>query len=246
MNANFQENSQECCQENWKTEYFDELSSTSDYVKGKRQEGNNLIAVAKRQSGGRGTKGRSFSSEVGGVYLSALTFYKNFPAKRAFEIMASAAVAVCETLRFYGVTPVIKWANDVHVNGKKICGILIENVFSGANVSSSVVGIGVNVTNALPAELLDIATTLTQETGKEICVEEVTARLIEQLKTPHSMEEYLSYVGYMGERATLLIGEKRVRVRLIKVDKEGGLIVENEEGTQTRYVAAEVSLRLDD
>lgn len=242
MNANFQEN----FQGNWKTEYFDELSSTSDYVKGKRQEGNNLIAVAKRQSGGRGTKGRSFSSEAGGVYLSALTFYENFPAKRAFEIMASAAVAVCETLRFYGVTPVIKWANDVHVNGKKICGILIENVFSGANVSSSVVGIGVNVTNALPAELSDIATTLGKETGREISAEEVTARLIEQLKAPHSMADYLSYVGYMGKRAQLLIGEKRVRVTLIKVDKEGGLIVENEDGTQTRYVAAEVSLRLDD
>lgn len=67
--------------------------------------------------------------------------------------MANASVAVCRTLENYGLTAEIKWPNDVYVQGKKICGILIENVFSGDRISSSVVGIGVNVNNSLPEEL---------------------------------------------------------------------------------------------
>ena len=59
---------------------FEEISSTNDYVKEQKKYGENLIVIAKRQTGGRGTKGRSFSSNEGGVYLTKLVFYKNFPA----------------------------------------------------------------------------------------------------------------------------------------------------------------------
>ena len=47
---------------------FDEIPSTNDYVKSIRDGGEDVIVTAKRQTGGRGTKGRSFSSEEGGVY----------------------------------------------------------------------------------------------------------------------------------------------------------------------------------
>ena len=107
---------------------FDEIDSTNEYAKTKRQEGKDLIVTAKRQIGGRGTKGRSFSSEEGGVYLTKLSFYDNFPAKEAFKIMAQAAVAVCETLQYYGLQPKIKWVNDVYVNDKKICGIFCKQL----------------------------------------------------------------------------------------------------------------------
>lgn len=226
-----------------KTEFFQSLPSTQEYVKSKRSEGQNLLVLAERQTGGKGTKGRSFSSEEGGVYLSKLSFYEEYPAKNAFLIMASAAVAVCETLRFYGLSPVIKWANDVFVNDKKICGILVENTLSGKNISSSVVGIGLNVCNSLPNELSGIATTMQQETGKVFSVSEVRERLISELSKTRSMEEYLSFIGYMGRTATLLFGDERVPATLLSVDREGGLIVEIN-GEKKRLTAAEVSLRL--
>jgi len=222
---------------------FDELDSTNEYAKKQRANGQPLIVSARRQTGGRGTKGRSFVSEQGGVFLSKLTFYEEFPAKDAFKIMASAAVAVCETLRYYGLNPVIKWVNDIYVADKKICGILIENVFSGALVSSSVVGIGLNVKNMLPAELKDIATTLYEQTEKQPTVEEVEARLIEELQKERGMEEYLSYVGYMGRTATLIFGDERVHGTLISVDETGGLWVDID-GEKRRLTAAEVSVRI--
>ena len=76
-------------------EQFNEISSTNDYLKSRRIDGENRIAVAKKQSGGRGTKGRSFISSEGGLYLSTLTFYDSFPTDKAFEIMQNTAAAVC-------------------------------------------------------------------------------------------------------------------------------------------------------
>ena len=226
-----------------KREHFEHLPSTQEYAKEKRREGASLLVTAERQSGGKGTKGRSFSSQVGGVYLSKLTFYSGFSAKNAFLIMASAAVAVCETLCFYGLSPVIKWANDVYVQDKKICGILVENSLSGNQISSSVVGIGLNVCNSLPAELAEIATTMQEATGKEFSVSEVRERLIAELGKERSMDEYLSFIGYMGRSATLIFGDERIPATLLSVDNEGGLTVEIN-GEKKRLTAAEVSLRL--
>jgi BirA family biotin operon repressor/biotin-[acetyl-CoA-carboxylase] ligase len=223
--------------------HFECISSTQDYAKEKRAEGRSLIVTAAAQSGGKGTKGRSFSSTVGGVYLSKLSVYEQFPAKQAFFIMARAAVAVCETLRFYGLKPLIKWPNDVLVNDKKICGILIDNVFSGQNIVSSVVGIGLNVCNVLPKELCSIATTIQEETGHVYDVEEVTQRLIAELDKEYGMEQYRACVGYMGRQATLIMGSELVHGTLVSVDAEGGLTVEIN-GELRRLTAAEISVRI--
>ena len=226
-----------------KTMRFSELDSTNDYAKNLRKDGESVFVVARKQTGGRGTKGRSFSSGVGGVYLSKLTFHEDFPAKDAFLLMAGAAAAVCKTLEFYRVKPVIKWVNDIYVNDKKICGILIENVFSGSNIASSVVGIGLNINSQLPEELKGIATTLQKETGKSVPVEEVTERLIEELSRVPNMEDYLSRIGYMGKKATVVLGDERIPATLLSVDNEGGLWVEID-GKRRRFHAAEVSLNL--
>lgn len=222
---------------------FDEIPSTNDYVKSIRDGGEDVIVTAKRQTGGRGTKGRSFSSEEGGVYLSTLRFYKDFLAKDAFKIMSGAAVAVCETLRFFGLTPVIKWSNDIYVNGKKICGILIENTLSGKNISSSIVGVGLNVNTLFCGELSDIATSMLLESGKSFSVEEVTKKLTEELFKERTMEEYRAYLGFMGERVTLILGDERVPATLLFVDDEGRLTAEIN-GERRVFSSVEVSVRI--
>ncbi|MBO5411791.1 MAG: biotin--[acetyl-CoA-carboxylase] ligase [Clostridia bacterium] len=231
----------------YRVERFDELPSTNDYIKEKRSEKQNVIITAKRQTRGRGTKGRSFVSETGGVYVSVLTFYPSLLAKDAFSIMANSAVAVCETLSAYGVRPVIKWPNDIHVHGKKICGILIENAFSGAYVSSSVVGVGLNVANAVPETLSAIAITLAQATGRsfsDVEIAEVEERLLFALtfRRENVLQEYRKYLGYIGQTATILVGEEKLPVRLRGVDSTGRLIAETEQGEQS-FSSAEVSLR---
>lgn len=223
-------------------ENFVSLPSTQDYCKEKKYLGEDLLVTAEMQTGGKGTKGRSFSSNKGGVYLSKLSFYENFFAKDAFEIMAGAAVAVCETLRAFGLDPLIKWPNDVYVNDKKIAGILIENVFSGNRIASSIVGIGLNVCNQLPPELEDIATTMALE-GKMENVARVRERLIWELNAPCSMEKYLAYLGYMGREVELIINGERIHGTLLSVNTRGELTacIKGEERVLT---AAEVSVRM--
>lgn len=222
---------------------FDEISSTNDYVKGRISEGKNLIAIAKRQTSGKGTKGRSFSSNDGGVYLTKLVFHENFPAKDVFLVMARTAVAVCKTLETCSLAPVIKWANDVFVGNKKICGILIENVFSGNKISSSLIGVGLNVNNELPIELKEIATSMRLESGRAFDLERIEELLIENLSKEFSMEEYLARVGYLGRKVNLLIGETLVPATPVCVEKDGGLVVEID-GKRQKVYAGEVSLRL--
>ncbi len=185
-----------------KIKNFSRIASTQEYAEKMKKQGENLIVTAARQSGGKGTKGRSFSSEKGGVYLSTLLYYPNFPAEKSFLIMAGTCAAVCKTLETGGLQAKIKWPNDVFVNGKKICGILTENTFSLPAVSSDsspasalaaretkgkrkdiccVCGIGLNIENELPPELENIATSAALETGKKQNVKKWRARLIENL-----------------------------------------------------------------
>lgn len=225
-------------------ERFESMPSTNDYAKEKRVEGKNLIIVAKSQTGGRGTKGRSFSSAIGGLYVSVLSFYEDFLAKDAFRVMQNAAMAVCKTVEEYGVKPMIKWPNDIYVNGKKICGILIENTFSREKIRSSIVGIGVNVHNRLEGELTDIATSLLLETGKQIPVDEVEEKLLKYLNSADTWREYPQYMAFIGENVTLLCGEEKTRAKVLGVDKEGNLLAQTAGGDK-KFSSAEVSLRGD-
>ncbi len=226
----------------FKREHFESIDSTNEYCKSKRAQKENLIVSADFQTGGRGTKGRSFVSNKGGVYLSKLTFYQDFLAKDAFLIMAGAAVAVCRSLRFFGLHAQIKWANDVFVGEKKICGVLIENVFSGNKISSSIVGVGLNVHNALPKELSDIATSMQAETGKIFSVEEVKEKLIEELCRPVSMDEYRSFLGFLDKKVKIISENKEKMGKITGVDDDGALWVETETGKE-KFYCGEVSMR---
>lgn len=223
---------------------YEETDSTVLRAKALIGGGEDLVVTAVRQTGGMGTKGRSFASEEGGVYLTRLTFYENFPASDAFKIMAGASVAVCRTVEKFGLVPCIKWPNDVYVADKKICGILIENTFSGNRISSSVVGIGVNVNNSLPEELANIAVSMREAAGHPFDREEVEKTLIEETGKSFPMNEYRRRVGYLGRRIVLISGGERVSAYALSVDEGGGLLVEMD-GRQQRVTSAEVSLRLE-
>lgn len=221
---------------------LEEVDSTNNFCK-RYQDSEDITVTAARQSGGRGTKGRSFSSEEGGLYLSVMRFYKNFPAENAFKIMLSACVAVCKTLENSGVFPVIRWANDVLVNGRKICGTLIENTFSGAYITRSIVGIGINVNNTIPAGLKEIATSLSAELKKELSLTAVKETLLRNLEKNYLIDDYKKYVNWLGKEVTLKTGEENITATALDIAEDGRLIVETD-GEIKKISSAEVSLRL--
>ncbi len=221
--------------------YLEETSSTNDVIKEYLSGGENVVVCAERQTGGRGTKGRTFSSEKGGVYLSALTFYKDLPAERAFEVMAHAATAVCKTLSSFGISPEIKWSNDVLAGGRKISGILTENLLAGGYVTASVVGVGLNVSNPLKG-LENIAVSMEELLPSLPTVEKVREKLIKELFSPTDFSDYLRFVKFLGKPVLVTEGERQYTAVAREILPDGRLSVE-ENGKLRALSAAEIAIK---
>ena len=224
---------------------LEEIDSTNLFCKRCNFEEfeSDLIVTANRQTAGRGTKGRSFWSGEGGLYLSVMRRYTNFLAADAFKIMVNTCVAVCKTVESFGLNPVIRWANDVLVGGKKICGTLIENTFSGSFISRSIVGIGLNVNNVLPVELHSIATTMRSELGKLIEKQKVCDNLIENLNKNYTLAEYKKYINWLGKEVILKTANGEITVTAVDIAEDGGLLCVAA-GSVKKISSAEVTLRL--
>ena len=221
---------------------IDEIDSTNEYCK-KYVFDDDIVVVAERQISGKGTNGRSFVSEKGGLYISLLKKYENFDFANTFSIMINACVAVCKTVEACGLKPTVKWANDVLVGGRKICGTLIENRLGADNVCTSVVGIGLNVNNELPDELKEIATTLSEQKGRKLSLTLVRGRLIRNLKKQYTVEDYKSYVDWFGQEVYLDSNGERISAKALDVDADGSLVCEIE-GQIKKISSAEMRLRL--
>lgn len=221
---------------------LEEVGSTNEYCK-QNDCGEDLCVFATRQTAGRGTKGRSFISLDGGLYVSVMRHYENYSAENAFKIMVNGCVAVCRTLEKFGIKPLIRWANDVLVNDKKICGTLIENTFSNEKITRSIVGIGINVNNVISAEIKKIATSVKEVTGKYFDLEEVKRVFLENIKKDFSIEDYKRYINWFGREVTLKTGEEERVVTALDVTENGRLLVDWC-GNMLEISAAEVSLRL--
>lgn len=219
-----------------------ECDSTNEYLK--RLDGEeDTIVTALRQTAGKGTKGRSFSSADGGLYLSVMRFYENFSAANAFEIMINSCVAVCKTVEGFGIKPVIRWANDVLVNGRKICGTLIENTFAGANIRRSIVGMGINVNNELPPELSQIAVSMCKILGNRLSLQTVKKALIANLQKSFTIDDYKNYIDWFGKEVVLRTDKESYTATALDVTADGRLVV-SRDGKIIEISSAEVSLRL--
>ncbi len=221
-----------------KIELLEEVTSTNDFIRQYLGGEEDVIVCAKRQTAGRGTKGRSFLSEEGGVYLTALLHPKDLAADRAFLMMAHAAVAVCRTAEAFGADPEIKWANDILAGGRKLSGILIENILSEGKVHASIVGIGLNVGNDLAA-LGGIAARLCDYSA--CTTEEVRSRLIAELRKKSGFSEYLSYVKFCGREISVREGAREYPAVARRILPDGRLEIEAD-GEIRSLSAAEISI----
>ncbi len=221
---------------------LEEIDSTNDYCK-RIDCGEDIIVTAHKQTAGKGTKGRSFVSEDGGLYVSVMRHFAETESVETFKIMISACVAVCHTLESFGLKPVIRWANDVLVDGKKICGTLIENTFFGSKITRSIVGIGLNVNNELPEELSEIATSIRRVTKTSISVREVRNLLIKNLQNDYDISDYKKYINWFGQKVLLKRSDGEYSATALDVDNEGRLVCEADGKIQ--YISsAEVSLKI--
>ena len=137
------------------------------------------VVVADFQTAGRGQIGNVWESEAGKNLMFSIVLYPTcIPANRQFLISQIAALSVKETLDLYTDHITVKWPNDIYWKDKKICGMLIENDLSGHNLYCSIIGIGLNLNQAVFRGEAPNPVSLFQIIGKEVDREEVLDRFL--------------------------------------------------------------------
>ncbi|MDJ0730559.1 MAG: biotin--[acetyl-CoA-carboxylase] ligase [Crocosphaera sp.] len=130
---------------------FDTVTSTNQVVwdlLGK-EPNSPIIAIASRQTAGRGQWGRTWVSSVGGLYLS-IGLKLNFPAQNAPHLTLLTAWGIAQRLRDYGLPVKLKWPNDFILEGRKLGGIKSETRIQQEIITHCVIGVGINWSNAVP------------------------------------------------------------------------------------------------
>ncbi len=130
---------------------LDAIDSTNAEARRRAEAGEtaNQWIVARRQSAGRGRRGREWNSDTGNLFATLLTMTRRPPAEAA-QVTFVAALAVADLLDSFAIpgSVTIKWPNDVMLAGDKASGILIESGVHASGILWLAVGIGVNLAHA--------------------------------------------------------------------------------------------------
>ena len=160
--------------------YYPTLTSTMEVAKREAQQGavEGTVAIAEEQTAGKGRKRRTWLSPKGSIALSII-LYPSVVCLPYLIMLASLAV-VHSIEAITGLPPQVKWPNDVLVNGRKVCGILIESSVRRNMVVYAIIGIGVNVNLRLSdfPEILPTATSLSDELGRDVSQLDMIRRLL--------------------------------------------------------------------
>lgn len=238
---------------------LEEIDSTNSYLKREALAGaaGGTVAVANRQTAGRGRMSRSFLSPANkGIYLSVL-LRPQLPPEKLMGTTGMAAVAVCRAVeRVSGAEVRIKWTNDLVLGGKKLCGILTEMALEGETgmTESLIIGAGVNVSQTpedFGPQVAEIATSLAQA-GLAAPRPALAAAMIEELyrlaedlggDTAPWVEEYRRRCVTLGREVRLLWTAGQERAVALDVDDQFGLVVRRADGSVTTVRSGEVSVR---
>lgn len=234
-----------------------EVSSTNQLLLQKAEDGapEGTVILASAQTAGRGRSGRSFfSPKDTGIYLSLL-LRENLDATLAQRVTPAAGVAACEAIEaVFGISPKIKWVNDVFLNRRKVCGILTEAAFAPTGVLNyAVLGIGINVyppADGMPESLSSVAGWLTPQRSPESRSQLAAAFLncfypwYADLSAPTLMEAYRRYSLVIGKQITVHWGTQSYPGEAVDIDDTGHLLIRTEDGRLEALSSGEIRIRL--
>ncbi len=165
--------------------FLTEVESTNNYanhlVLSKAAE-HGTVVLAQYQKKGKGQHGNSWESEAGKNLLASIILFPNFlQAAKQFYLSKIASLALVDFLKSETSGISIKWPNDIYIQDKKVAGILIENALKGQNLSSSIIGIGLNLNQELFVSDAPNPVSLKQVTGKVYDMELAVELILEKI-----------------------------------------------------------------
>jgi len=243
----------ETCFIGQKVIYYPSLTSTMDVAKREAQQGaaEGTTIIAGEQTGGRGRVSRVWLSPKGSIALSVI-LYPDVAYLPSLVMLASLAV-VHSIEVVTGLEAQVKWPNDVLINGKKVCGILIESETRGNIVDYAIIGIGVNVNLKLAdfPEIQPIATSLSDELGRDVSRLELIRRLLVEIESLYLAlpaggsiyEEWRDRLVTLGKEVRVTWGKTKYEGIAESVASDGSLLLRHSDGSLTKIVAGDVTLR---
>lgn len=234
--------------------YFSQVASTNDLAKTWLLEDapHGAAVIADEQTHGRGRHGRTWHTPPNVALAVSVALRVQTPAMLPLVNMAGA-LAAYDLVRVLQIADAeIKWANDVLIGGKKVCGILPEPVWSGEQLVGVVLGMGVNVRNTFTdAQLAARATTLEAVAARSldraslltVLLFHLDARLV-QLTHGTLLDDYKGALRILGQPVTVQPLDSGASFTGVAQDvaADGALILRAEDGTMQRVLAGDVSL----
>jgi BirA family biotin operon repressor/biotin-[acetyl-CoA-carboxylase] ligase len=237
----------------------DEIDSTSTRLLELAAEGapSGLCLAAEWQSAGRGRRGRTWISSVGGSLTFSLLWRFDRGAGHLGGLSLAVGLAVARAMSACGVARVqVKWPNDVVVDLRKLAGILVETSGEMQGPSVAVIGIGVNyrlaerVLDRIDQPVIDVVSCAAQAPTRSALL----ARLLAELATILEAFERGGFVplreawrtlhAYQGRRVHVVPGrEAPFDAEVTDVADDGALLVTTDDRRTLALSSAEISLR---
>lgn len=232
--------------------HYASVASTMEMAKKLAREGaeEGTVVIADEQTSGRGRLGRVWLSPKGSLALSIILHPSS---KQLPQLVMLTSVAVARSIKqLTGLKAVIKWPNDILINNKKVGGILIETEVEGDVVKFAIAGIGVNVNVDLSSipDILTVATSVSQELGREIPLTDFVVTLLTEVERLYTRtqagvlvyREWKGYLETLGKRIRVKIGEMVEEGKAESVAEDGSLFLRRDDGSLAKVAAGDVTV----
>lgn len=237
--------------------YMDVTDSTNTQANHLADKGapHGTLVVADRQEAGRGRRGRCWESPAHtGIFMTLLLKPEIAPGNASMLTLVTALAVTKGIERVTGLSPRIKWPNDIVIRGKKVCGILTEMSAQVDYVTHIVIGVGINVQNeSFPEEIADVATSLKLETGNSINrarlieaiweeFEKYYERFMQTQDLKGMVQEYNTYLVNRNQKVKVLDPKEPFEGLAQGITERGELVVDTWEARRL-VTSGEVSVR---
>jgi BirA family biotin operon repressor/biotin-[acetyl-CoA-carboxylase] ligase len=243
----------------WDIHWLAEVDSTNTYVHdlARQQAPAGLVAVADHQTAGRGRLDRRWESPPGANLLASVLLRPEFGPADVHLCAGAVALAGADACRLVaGVEPVLKWPNDLLLEGAKLAGILAEAEFSGPRLTAVVVGIGINVAWPGPpgagGTCLDDVGGMAQPVDRQILLRQLLDALeprcaqLDDAQGRRSLaEEVRRRCATLGQQVRVTLSAEELTGRADAIDDAGHLVVETAGGPRSVSAGDVVHLRPD-
>jgi BirA family transcriptional regulator, biotin operon repressor / biotin---[acetyl-CoA-carboxylase] ligase len=238
---------------------LDEIDSTNDEAARQLAAGRTtpFAVLARRQTHGRGRFGRTWHSASTGNLYASFAFRPRVTPERMQTFTLWMGLNICELIaNFAGVTPGIKWPNDILFEGRKAGGMLTEARVDSDQMRDLVFGLGLNVNTpegGWPPELARRAVSIADVAGEPLDLNRLAAALIGRVLLAYRTFTDGDHVAgfadlwhrfdvLRGRTITLVEGGRRHQGVVSGLDDEGALLLRDDQGRVQRFRAGEVTL----